>query len=90
MRFPRRSTQAIANMAIGVEDGRVPPKFLLEKTLEQVEELAGEKPEDSPLAMPLKKFPAGIAAAEQERIKTETLEAIGKEVLPAYRRLLGT
>jgi uncharacterized protein (DUF885 family) len=61
-------------------------KYLLEKALAQVKQLAGQKPEDSPLALPLKKFPAGIQPAEQERIKAEMLDAIGKEVLPAYLR----
>jgi uncharacterized protein (DUF885 family) len=56
------------------------------KALEQVKELANQKPEDSPLALPLKKFPATVSAADQERIKTEMLAAIGKEVLPAYQR----
>ena len=69
-----------------MEDGRVPPKYLLEKALDQVKELANQKPEDSPLALPLKKFPASISAAEQERIKTEMLDVIAKEVLPAYLR----
>jgi uncharacterized protein (DUF885 family) len=73
-------------MSIGMEDHRVPPRYLLEKALEQVKELATQKPEDSPLAMPLKKFPPAVTPAEQERIKTETLDAIGKEVLPAYMR----
>ena len=65
-------------MSIGMEDGRVPPKYLLEKALEQVKALAGQKPEDSPLALPLKNFPAAIPAAEQARIKTEMLGAIRK------------
>jgi uncharacterized protein (DUF885 family) len=69
-----------------MQDGRVPPKYLLEKALEQVKMLANEKPEDTPFAEPLKKFPAGVSAAEQTRIKQETLDAIGKEVLPAYLR----
>ena len=73
-------------MSIGMEDQRVPPKYLLEKALDQVKELANQKPEDSPLALPLKKFPASIPPPEQERIKTEMLDAIGKEVLPAYLR----
>jgi len=51
-----------------------------------VKQLAGQKPEDSPLALPLKNFPAAVKTDEQERIKTETLDAIGKEVLPAYLR----
>jgi uncharacterized protein (DUF885 family) len=69
-----------------VDDHRVPPKFLLEKVLDQVKQLAAEKPEDSPFALPLKKFPASVSAAEQQRIKTEMLAAISNEVLPAYTR----
>ena len=85
--IPKAFTQTITNMSIGMEDGRVPPKYLLELALAQVNQLAHEKPEDSPLALPIKKFPASIPAPEQERIKTETLDAISKEVLPAYLRL---
>jgi uncharacterized protein (DUF885 family) len=73
-------------MSIGMDDHRVPPKYLLEKALEQVKSLAGQKPEESPLASPLKRFPAGIPAAERERIQSEMLAAVGKEVLPAYLR----
>jgi uncharacterized protein (DUF885 family) len=84
--IPKAFDQVTADMSIGIDDKRVPPKYLLEKTLEQVKQLASEKPEDSPLALPLKKFPPSISTAEQARIKTETLAAITKEVLPAYNR----
>ena len=84
--IPHAFEQVSANMAIGMEDHRVPPKFLLQKALDEVNTLAHQKPEDSPLALPLKKFPASIPAAEQERIKDEMLAAIGREVLPAYLR----
>jgi uncharacterized protein (DUF885 family) len=82
--LPKAFEQVTTNMSIGMDDGRVPPKYLLEKALAQVKELA--KPEESPLALPLKSFPAAIPAAEQERIKAEMLAAISKEVLPAYLR----
>ncbi len=84
--LPTAFAQVTENMSIGMEDGRVPPKYLLEKALDQVKELANQKPEDSPLALPLKTFPASISAAEQERIKTEMLDVIAKEDLPAYLR----
>jgi uncharacterized protein (DUF885 family) len=84
--IPSAFDQVITNMSIGMDDHRVPPKFLLEKALEQVKQLANQKPEDSPLSSPLKKFPPSIPAAEQERIKTEMLAVIGKQVLPAYGR----
>jgi uncharacterized protein (DUF885 family) len=84
--IPKAFEQVTTNMAIGMDDHRVPPKYLLQKTLDQVKEMAGQKPEDSPLALPLKNFPASITPNEQERIKAEMLSAIGKEVLPAYMR----
>ena len=84
--IPHAFEQVTTNMSIGLEDHRMPPKFLLEKALAQVKIMAAQKPEDSPLAIPLKKFPASIKPPEQERIKEETLDAIGKEVLPAYLR----
>jgi uncharacterized protein (DUF885 family) len=84
--IPKAFDQITTNMSIGMEDHRVPPRYLLEKALEQVKAMAAQKPEDSPLALPLKSFPASVKAAEQERIKTEMLDAIGKEVLLAYLR----
>jgi len=84
--IPKAFDQVTANMSLGIDDKRVPPKYLLEKTLEQVKHLGTQKPEDSPLALPLKKFPASISTAEQARIKNETLAAITKDVLPAYAR----
>jgi uncharacterized protein (DUF885 family) len=85
--IPRAFEQVTNNMSIGMDDHRVPPRYILEKALEQVKTMAAQKPEDSPLAAPLKHFPSTVTPAEQERIKTETLDAIGKEVLPAYMRL---
>ena len=83
---PRAFEQVTANMALGIEDHNLPPKYLLDKVLAQVKEFAAQKPEDSPLASPLKKFPDGIKPLEQERIKKEMLDAIGNEVIPAYMR----
>ncbi|HTM17595.1 MAG TPA: DUF885 domain-containing protein, partial [Terracidiphilus sp.] len=84
--IPHAFEQVTTNISLGIDDKRVPPKYLIEKTLEHVKQLAGQKPEDSPLALPLKKIPDSISAAEQTRIKTEMLAAITKQVLPAYQR----
>ena len=84
--IPKAFDQVTTNMSIGMDDHRVPPKYLLEKVLEQVKDLASQKPEDSPLALPLKSFPASIKPAERERIQAEMLAAIRKEALPAYLR----
>jgi len=84
--IPKAFDQVTTNMAMGVEDHRVPPKYLLEKVLAQVKEMAAQKPEDSPLALPLKNFPSSIKPLDQERIKKDTLDAISQQVLPAYLR----
>ncbi|HTD56503.1 MAG TPA: DUF885 domain-containing protein [Silvibacterium sp.] len=83
-KIPTVFQQISANMMTGIDDRRVPPKYILEKVLVQVNAIANQKPEDSPFARPLQKFPAGIGADDQARIKAEVLEAITKQVLPAY------
>jgi uncharacterized protein (DUF885 family) len=84
--LPDAFNQVTTNMSLGVRDGRVPPKYLVEKVLDQVKQIAGEKAEDTPFAGPLKKMPASIAAADQDRLKSELLDAITKDVQPAYLR----
>ncbi|HEY3705628.1 MAG TPA: DUF885 domain-containing protein [Terracidiphilus sp.] len=84
--IPTAFAQVTENMSIGMDDHRVPPKYLLKQTLDQVKELAAQKPEDSPLAAPLKKFPSSITPAEQQLMRAETLKAIEERVLPAYQR----
>ena len=79
--------QATEEMSIGIDDGRVPPREVIEKALAEVTAVAHQKPEESPLAAPLKAFPAGVSPAEQQRLREEMLDAIEKEVLPAYLRL---
>jgi uncharacterized protein (DUF885 family) len=85
-RVPTAFRQVTDNMMTGVDDQRVPPKYLLEKVLVQVNALLALKPEDSPFARPLKKFPAAISAGEQTRIHDEVIAAITKQVYPAYQR----
>jgi uncharacterized protein (DUF885 family) len=73
-------------MRNGMADGLMPPRFVVAKVVEQINGLASQKPEESPFALPLKSFPAAIPAAEQGRIRTAMLGAIGDSILPAYRR----
>ncbi|MBT9331232.1 DUF885 domain-containing protein [Acidipila sp. 4G-K13] len=85
-KIPHAFQQVTDNMLTGIDDHRVPPKYLLEKVLTQVNAITAQKPEDSPFAGPLKKFPAGISAADQSRIHDAVLAAITKQVYPAYLR----
>jgi uncharacterized protein (DUF885 family) len=86
-KVPVAFQQVTDNASSGIDDGRVPPKYLLQKVLVQVNAIANQKPEDTPFALPLKKFPASISADDQTRIRTEVLDAIRTKVLPAYKQL---
>lgn len=86
-KIPAAFQQVSNNAMIGVDNGRVPPKVVVETILAQVDRIAVEKPEDTAFALPLKKFPAAISAADQARIRAEVLDAIRTKVLPAYAQL---
>lgn len=86
-KVPTAIEQVMNNASEGIEDERVPPKFILQKVLVQVNAIADKKPEDTPFAQPLKKFPAGVSAADETRIRAEVLDAIRTKVLPAYAQL---
>ena len=85
-KVPKAFSQIMTDMQMGIDDGRMPPEYLLEKVLVQVQTLAGQKPEDSPFAQPLKRFPKTVNAADQKRISGELLNTIATDVLPSYQR----
>jgi len=85
-KIPTAFRQIMSNMMLGMDAGRVPPQYLLEKVLVQTTTIAGQKASESPFALPLKKFPKTITAADQKRISADLLEAISTDVLPAYGR----
>jgi len=85
-RIPAVFSQVQQAMDTGISDGRTVPQMLMEKAQAQIEKMAAQKPEDSPFAAPLKKFPAAISAADQKRIRTDALQAITTSVLPSYNR----
>jgi uncharacterized protein (DUF885 family) len=85
-KVPLAFQQITDDMSIGMDDHREPPAYLMEKVLAQVNDIASQKPEDGPFAIPVRKFPAAISAPQQERIKQEVLAAITAQVAPAYVR----
>ncbi len=85
-KVPTAFSQIRTNMELGMEAGRMPPAYLMEKVTAQAQAIADQKPADSPFALPLKSFPKTVSAAEQKRITTDMLAAITDDVLPAYKR----
>ncbi len=84
--MPVQLRQATENLLAGIDDHRLQPAYLMEKVLKQTEEIAGQPPETSAFAAPLKSFPASIDAPTRKRITADVLDAIGSSVLPAYVR----
>jgi uncharacterized protein (DUF885 family) len=85
-KIPQLFTQTMTNMQTGLDDHRTPPGYLMEKVLLQVQGIVAQKPADSPFAGPLKKFPKSIPPDDRKRISDDVLDAIARQVLPAYQR----
>jgi uncharacterized protein (DUF885 family) len=85
-KVPLYFTQTMTNMQSGIDEHRTPPQYLMEKVLAQTQAIAAQKLADSPFAMPLKKFPKTVSAAEQKRISDALLDVIARQVMPSYQR----
>ena len=85
-KFPKQMDDTIALMRLGMKDKLMPPKFLLKSVASQAGDIAGAEPDKSPFAGPLSKFPASMPEADRARVRTEVLDAIRNDVLPAYKR----
>jgi uncharacterized protein (DUF885 family) len=64
----------------------MPPRILLGQVAKQANDLATQKPEDSPFAVPTTKFPKQFSAGQQQRLRSGVLAALRDSVLPAYAR----
>jgi len=84
--LPRALGEITDDMKLGMSDGLMPPKYLLEKVAVQAQEIADASDEKSPFTAPLKKFPASISAADQQRLRDDVLKAVKTEVNPAYAK----
>src|SRR5271167_726112 len=82
--LPRLFDEDTANMRKGMANGLMPPRFLLEKVVEQTNGIAAPAPEQTPFAQPFDNFPADFSEADKTRLKAAGLAAIKDNVLPAY------
>jgi uncharacterized protein (DUF885 family) len=83
---PRMLEQATGNMRQGMKDRLMQPRYLLQQVLVETQEISDKTAEASPFAQPVNKFPAGISADDQKRLRSAVLAAINGDVLPAYKR----
>jgi uncharacterized protein (DUF885 family) len=84
--IPRLMDQTTIQMRKGMNDKLMPPRFLLEKVVDQCNALSSQEPGRSPFAQPFSAFPSGISESDQNRLREAGLAAIKESVLPAYAR----
>ncbi len=84
--LPHVMDETMDNMLLGMADGLMPPKFLLEKVTDQSNAIATTPAEKSPFAQPFEKFPADFSEADKTRLKKEGLAAIQDEIIPEYTK----
>jgi uncharacterized protein (DUF885 family) len=83
---PRAFEQVTANMRQGLQDGLMPPRYLLEKVAAEADDVANKTGESSSFAKPVKEFPSNVPVAQQKRLRDAILAAIADQIIPAYQR----
>lgn len=84
--FPAYMDQTIALLQEGSKARIVLPKVIMQRIPPQIDRQIVSKPEESPFFKPFNRFPATIAAADQERLKRDAAAAIAANIIPSYKR----
>ena len=84
--IPQVLEQVTADMKLGMKDGLMPPRYLLENVATEADEIAKRPVDGSLWVDPLKHFPASVTVQEQKRLADELEPTIKAIVLPAYAK----
>jgi uncharacterized protein (DUF885 family) len=79
--------RSIGKFREGMKTGVLQPKLVVNNVIEQLNTQLAEGVEGSTYYGPVGKFPEGISAADQARLKAEYAAVIRDEIFPAYVRL---
>lgn len=79
--------RSLERLKQGVAAGVVQPRLVSERVLSQLDRHVTGGVDAMPLMMPVQKFPEGISAADQARLKAEYTAMVGGKVLPSYTRM---
>jgi uncharacterized protein (DUF885 family) len=85
--FQKWVDTAIENMRVGIKEGIVQPKVIIEKTIPQLKSQLVEGVEKSMFYNPIQNFPSDFEINEQIRLKNLYSDAIKKQIIPIYRKL---
>lgn len=79
--------KSIERFREGMASGVVETKMTINNVIQQLDTQLAQSPEQSPYYGPVTKFPDGISAADQARLKTEYRDIIANGIYPQYRKL---
>ena len=86
--FPKYAGQQMENMRRGLDRGMTLARVVLEGYEVTIDSHVVTDPEESVFYKPFAQFPAGVPAADQERIRNAGKEVIRQAVVPAYQAFL--
>lgn len=79
--------RSIGRFREGMKSGVVETKLTINNVIEQLATQLAQAPEESPYYTPVAKFPEGISAADQTRLKAEYRAMVADQIYPVYQRL---
>jgi uncharacterized protein (DUF885 family) len=79
--------RAIGRMREGIASGRVPPRLVAERVIDQLDAALASTPEASPFYGPIRALPPSFAEADKQRFQAAYRTAIVERIRPAYQRL---
>jgi uncharacterized protein (DUF885 family) len=85
--YPALLDRAIGRFREGMKTGVVQPKLVVQNVIDQLNLQLAQGIEGSTFYAPVKKFPEGIPAAEQTRLRAAHAAIIRGQIRPAYVRL---
>lgn len=78
---------AMDNMKVGMQEGVVQPRILMEKVVPQIEAHIVDSAEESNFWMPIADMPDDFSDADRERLTSAYRETIENKIVPAFERL---
>jgi len=86
-KFPAWCDTAIANMRIGIEQGMVIPKILVERTLPQLADMITDDATKSLFYSPISNMPESFSENDKQRLDSLYRGSIANDIVPAYTRV---
>ena len=93
-KFPEKFDQVIASLKLRESKNIIPPQFLVEKVLAQMDGFTASPPKENPLYVTFKakldKIPVDkMDQAARDKFLTDVESSIQQDVYPSYKKLIG-